>query len=93
MALLRWIVGGVLFVALLFLALQNSELATVRFYHWFSWQAPLIFLLLTAFAAGVVAGLLAGLSRAARLKRQLARLRKEMRSAGVASRPPSTEVR
>jgi uncharacterized integral membrane protein len=93
MALLRWIVGGVLFVALLFLALQNSELATVRFYHWFSWQAPLIFLLLTAFAAGVVAGLLAGFSRAARLKRQLARLRKEMRSAGAASRPPSTEVR
>ncbi|TMG84545.1 MAG: DUF1049 domain-containing protein [Betaproteobacteria bacterium] len=48
MALLRWIVGGVLFVALLFLSLQNSELVTVRFYHWFSWQAPLIFLLLIA---------------------------------------------
>lgn len=93
MGLLRWIVGGVLFVALLFLSLQNSELATVRFYHWFSWQAPLIFLLLTAFAAGVAAGLLAGLARAARLKRQLAGLRKELRGAGAASRPPSTEVR
>src|SRR6266536_2719893 len=51
MALLRWIVGGILFVALLFLALQNSEPAEVQFYHWFSWKAPLIFLLLTAFAA------------------------------------------
>ena len=87
MAVLRWIVGGVLFVVLLFLALQNSEPATVRFYHWFTWQAPLIFLLLTAFAAGVAAGLLAGLARAARLKRQLARLRKELRRAGVASQP------
>ena len=93
MAPLRWIVGGVLFVALLFLALQNSDLATVRFYHWFSWQAPLIFLLLTAFAAGVAAGLLAGLARAARLKRQLARLRKELRRADVSSRPASNEVR
>ena len=93
MALLRWIVGGVLFVALLFLSLQNSDLATVRFYHWFSWQAPLIFLLLTAFAAGVAAGLLAGLARAARLKRQLARLRREMRRAGVPSGPAPAEGR
>jgi lipopolysaccharide assembly protein A len=93
MAVVRWIVGGILFVALLFLALQNSELATVRFYHWFSWQAPLIFLLLIAFAAGVAAGLLAGLGRAARLKRQLARLRKEMRRAGVSSRPTPADGR
>ena len=77
MALLRWIVGGVLFVALLFLSLQNSELVTVRFYHWFSWQAPLIFLLLIAFAAGVAAGLLASLVRSARLRR----LRKDHRRA------------
>ena len=83
MALLRWIVGGILFVALLFLALQNSELATVRFYHWFSWQAPLIFLILIAFAAGAAAGLLAGLFRSVRLKRQLSRLRKEVRGAPV----------
>jgi len=87
MALLRWIVGGVLFVALLFLSLQNSELVTVRFYHWFSWQAPLIFLLLIAFAAGVAAGLLAGLTRSARLKRQISRLRKEHRRAAATTGP------
>ena len=89
MAVLRWIVGGVLFLALLFLSLQNSEPATLRFYHWFSWEAPLIFLLLAAFAVGIAAGLLAGLARAARLKRQLAKLRKELRHAGVATHPPS----
>ena len=77
MAFLRWVVGVTLFVALLFLSLQNDELVTVRFYHWFSWQAPLIFLLLIAFAAGAVAGLLAGLVRATRLKRQIMRLRRE----------------
>ena len=87
MGLLRWIVGGIVFLALLFLSLQNSELATVRFYHWFSWQAPLIFLLLTAFAAGVAAGLLASLARTARLKRQLARLRRELRRADATTGP------
>jgi uncharacterized integral membrane protein len=78
MAFVRWTVGVIVFVALLFLSLQNADLVTVRFYHWFSWQAPLIFLLLIAFAAGVVAGLLAGLLRSARLRRQLTRMRNEL---------------
>jgi uncharacterized integral membrane protein len=89
MAFLRWLVGGFLFVALLFLSLQNSDLATVRFYHWFSWQAPLIFLLLIAFAAGVAAGLLAGLIRSARLKRQLYRLRREHHRASALAHAPA----
>ena len=73
----RWIVGIVVFALLLLLSLQNAELVTVRFYHWFSWQAPLIFLLLIAFACGAVAGILAGLVRTTRLKRQVMRLRRE----------------
>jgi lipopolysaccharide assembly protein A len=87
MAFVRWVAGVTLFIALLILSLQNDELVTVRFYRWFSWQAPLIFLLLIAFAAGAAAGLLAGVYRSARLKRQLGRLRKEVRRAPV-SRPP-----
>jgi uncharacterized integral membrane protein len=73
----RWIVGIIVFLLLLLLSLQNADLVTVRFYHWFSWQAPLIFLLLIAFAAGAVAGILTGLVRTTRLKRQVARLRRE----------------
>ena len=86
MAFVRWTVFVTLFAALLLLSLQNSDLVTVRFYHWFSWQAPLIILLLLAFATGVVAGLLAGLLRNARLKRQLARLRREQRR-GLSTQP------
>ena len=77
MSFLRWTVGIAVFAALLLLSLQNSDLVTIRFYQWFSWQAPLIILLLIAFAFGVVAGLLAGLFRVARLKRKLRRLRSE----------------
>ncbi|HSN46549.1 MAG TPA: LapA family protein [Casimicrobiaceae bacterium] len=76
MSVLRWVLGALLFVALLFLALQNTEPVTLKFYQWWSWQAPLIFMLLIAFAIGVAAGLLAGALRSARLKRQLNRLRR-----------------
>ncbi len=86
MAFARWTVGIVVFVGLLLLSLQNSDLVTVRFYQWFSWQAPLIILLLIAFAIGLVAGLVAGLIRVGRLKRQLSRLRREQRR-GPATQP------
>jgi len=77
MQALRWIVGALLFLVLLLLSLQNSELVTLKFYHWWSWQAPLVFIVLLSFAVGVAAGLLAGVMRSARLKRQLTRLRRE----------------
>ena len=77
MQALRWIVGAALFLVLLLLSLQNAEPVTLKFYHWWSWQAPLIFVVLIAFAVGVAAGSLAGVMRSARLKRQLSRLRRE----------------
>ena len=80
MKLLRWVGGGALFIALMLLSLQNSDAVTLKFYHWWSWQAPLIFVVLIAFALGAGAGLLAGALRSARLSRQLNRLRREQRS-------------
>jgi uncharacterized integral membrane protein len=80
MQILRWVVGFALFLALLFLSLQNSDLVTLKFYHWWSWQAPLIFVVLIAFAIGAAAGLLAGAMRSARLSRQISRLRREQKN-------------
>lgn len=87
MHVIRWIVGFVLFLALLFLALQNSEPATLKFYNWWSWQGPLIFIVLVAFALGVAAGLLTSAVRTARLKRQLSRLRRDQSRFMPASAP------
>jgi uncharacterized integral membrane protein len=89
MNLARWIVGTIVFLLLLLLSLQNADLVTVRFYHWFSWQAPLIFLLLIAFAIGAVAGTLTGIVRTTRLKRQVARLRREHARRNPNAAPPS----
>jgi uncharacterized integral membrane protein len=79
MQTLRWIVGATVFIALLFLSLQNADTVTLRFFSLASWEAPLIFVVLIAFASGVAAGLLAGTLRSARLKRQVNKLRREQR--------------
>ena len=90
MAVLRWIVVAVVFIVLLFLALQNSETATLRFFNVAQWQAPLVVVVFVAFACGVAAGLLAGALRAARLKRQVHRLRREQRTSGTSTLPAGT---
>ena len=77
MGVVRWIVGAALFVALLFLSLDNAEPVTLRFFRAASWQAPLVFVVLVVFVLGVAIGLTAGALRNARLKRQLRRLRRE----------------
>ena len=80
MSVLRWIVMSVIFVALLFISLQNAEPVTLRVFSFYAWQAPLVFVVLIAFAAGVALGLLAAAVKVARLKRQVSRMRREQRT-------------
>jgi lipopolysaccharide assembly protein A len=81
MSALRAVVATIVFVALLLLALSNSEPVTLRFFNLAATDSPLAFVVFVAFAAGVATGLVAGAARAARLKRQLLRIRREGRSA------------
>jgi uncharacterized integral membrane protein len=80
-SLVRGIVGAAIFVGLLLFALDNVETVTLRFFRVATWQAPLVFVVFVAFAAGVAIGLAAGVARASRLKRQLARARRSRRTA------------
>jgi len=89
MTILRWIVGVIIFLFLLLVSLQNAEQVKLRFYTWVSWEVPLIFLLLIVFAVGVTAGLLVGAFRSARLKRQIARLRREHALSTADAVPPT----
>ena len=79
MGFLRWLVVAVVFIALVYLSLQNSQTARLTFFNVASWEAPLVVVVFVAFACGVAAGLLAGAMRATRLKRQLNKLRREHR--------------
>ncbi len=87
MAFVRWIVVAVIFVALLYLSLQNSDKVSLKFFNVAQWDAPLVVVVFVAFACGVAAGLLAGALRAARLKRQVNRLRREQRSTDTHALP------
>ena len=80
MHIVRWIVGATVFLALVFLSLQNSEPAELKFFNVASLKAPLVVVVFIAFTSGVAIGLLAGALRGSRLKRQIKALRRDQRS-------------
>jgi len=90
MSVLRFIVIALVFVALLFIALQNADPVTLRLFTLYSWEAPLAFVVLLAFASGVALGLLAGAIKVVRLKRELARTRRAQRETPTVPRGPDT---
>ena len=83
MSVVRWIVVAVVFIALVYVSLQNSQTARLTLFNVASWEAPLVVIVFVAFACGVAAGLLAGALRTARLKRQLTKFRREQRVGGA----------
>jgi uncharacterized integral membrane protein len=89
MGSVRWIVVAVVFIALVYLSLQNTQSARLTFFNVAAWEAPLVVIVFVAFASGVAAGLLAGALRTARLKRQLNKLRREQRAGGETAVNPA----
>jgi len=67
-----------LFLLVLTFAIRNTETITVRYFPGWEWQSPLIFVLLIAFFAGIVLGLLAVLPRLLRQRRNIGALRREL---------------
>lgn len=78
---LGWLAKLAVFVLVLGFALKNTHLVSVVSYLGYSWQLPLIVMLLLAFLLGALIGLLALLPYLFRLRRL------------AASRPPVTEAR
>jgi len=80
MRLITWTIRIALFILLLAFAARNTAPATLKFYFDLAWEAPLILLLLAFFAAGAVFGLVAALGALLRQRREIGRLRREVRS-------------
>ena len=53
-----WLLKAAIFFTLFAFALNNQQDATVHFFFGTHWSAPLVLVVLTAFAAGVVVGVL-----------------------------------
>jgi len=75
---LLWIIKLALFALALSFAVKNAEPVTVRYYLGSEWQAPLVFVLLLAFCAGIALGLVAAAGRIFRQRRELTALRREL---------------
>ena len=90
MRVLTWIFTVALFVVALGFAVANYEIAVLRFpLVAEEIRLPLVVFLLGFFAAGVVIGLLMGIPSYFRLRREISRLRKEIK---LANRPGSPMV-
>lgn len=78
-----------LFILLLAFAAANTAPATLRFWFDFAWQAPLVLLLLAFFAAGALFGVAAALGTVMRQRREVLRLRRELRAKAAAREAPA----
>jgi uncharacterized integral membrane protein len=78
MRVLVWAFWLVLFVLFFGFALNNTAHAELYFFSGWSWQAPLIALLLAFFLGGVVSGMAAMLPTWLRLRLEIRRLKKSL---------------
>jgi lipopolysaccharide assembly protein A len=58
MKYLMWLLKAAIFFTLFAFALNNQQVVTVHFFFGTEWRAPLVLVVLTAFAAGLIVGAL-----------------------------------
>lgn len=75
-----WALRILLFLLLLGFVLKNTAPVTVYFYLGSQWQASLALVLLVCFGVGAAAGVLAILTHVYQQRREILRLRKELRA-------------
>lgn len=75
--LLKWILRAAIFFALLAFALNNQQAVTVHLLFGHAWTAPLVLVVLAAFALGLMAGVLAMLPRWFKQRRAARRARRQ----------------
>ncbi len=59
MRVLVWLLRAFIFFTLFAFALNNQDVATVRWFFGAEWRAPMVFVVLVAFAGGCAIGVLA----------------------------------
>ena len=83
---LKWLLNAAIFFTLFAFALNNQQDATVHFFFGTQWRSPMVLIVLTAFAGGLMVGVLGMVPRW--WKHRMAARRAH---AGMAT-PPTGEV-
>ena len=89
MWLLKWILKAAIFFTLFAFALNNQQDATVQFFFGTHWRAPLVLVVLTAFAAGVVIGVLGMVPRWWMQRSKAVQARQALNTERVTTPPPA----
>lgn len=76
MTALTWAIRLIIFSVLVVFAIQNTDIVILRFIVGYSWEAPLVLVLLAFFAGGAVMGVLSLLGVIFRQSREIARLKR-----------------
>lgn len=74
MRVLVWLLRALIFFTLFAFALNNQQLASVRWFFGVEWHAPMVIVVLVAFGAGCAIGVLAMVPAWWRHRRQARRL-------------------
>ncbi len=77
--LVKATVGAAVFLLLLGFAVKNTDSVAVRYFLGVEWHAPLVFVLLVFFAAGIALGVTASVVIIVRQRRQIVGLKRELR--------------
>ncbi len=88
-----WIFKLALFFLALTFAVKNTDSVTVRYYLGAEWHSPLIFVILVVFCLGAAAGVIVSLPPMIRLRREVARLRKQVSSPSTDDAPDTSVSR
>ena len=75
----NWVFRTVLFVVLLGFAVKNDQPVTLRYFFGYEWQSSLVIVLLMFFAVGATVGVLAMLPNVLQQRREIARLKRDIR--------------
>lgn len=76
MTILTWAIRLLIFAILVLFAVRNTDPVSLRLFADQVWQAPLVIVLLTFFAAGAVLGVLSLLGVIYRQRREISRLKR-----------------
>ena len=87
--LIKATAGVMAFLVLLAFAVKNTDNVVVRYFLGLEWEAPLVFVLLVFFTAGIVLGIMASLGIIVGQRRQILNLRRELRGRVRAGAAPA----